>query len=302
MFWVATWNLKGKCIESLGDWLSNNDGYDAIGLQELGGCSEFEHCSPGTLKELRVAEHSELENYHIFIVPANQIESHLSQGILLERASVSMIHRTFAGRRVVGVLARHICGLDLWYIHFPHCNDTDADYACAVMELQQLIQENSSYSFVIAGDFNTVPFENAAGSCGRSESLQATLGQHGLLCLNSGQPTWHGRQSQRELDFFFVSSAVASKVVGSITGFQISVHQGGREELGSDHDLVVLEFLLDTGGVKTHKEGYEVRKDKWPFWNFGRTVESGLSEHAWNRAVGPDSEPDVASWDSSKTP
>ena len=219
----------------MGDWLSHNDGYDALGVQELGGLPEFDSPQPGTLKEIRNPEYNELEDYHVFVVPAHSIESHLSQGILLESSSVNMVHRTYAGKRAVGVLARHVSGLDVWYVsvHLPHCSDTDEEYACALAELQLLIQNNADIPFVVMGDFNTFPFENAGGNTGRSDSLQAALGQHGLLCIRSGSPTWHGRRSQSELDFFFVSSKLVQRAVGSITGFDVAIHQGARDELRS---------------------------------------------------------------------
>ena len=89
---AATWNLRGKTLTTLGDWLENNDDFDVVALQELGGHPEFtddDAYKDGTLKEVRILEHRELDDYILLVAPSLCLDSHLSQGILLDRASAT---------------------------------------------------------------------------------------------------------------------------------------------------------------------------------------------------------------------
>ena len=125
-------------------------------------------------------------------------------------------------------------------MHFPHSGDTDDCYECTVAELQSFLQNIRGSDIFFMGDFNCVPLGDDRRSC----MLQSALEPLGLFCVSSGSSTWHGNHTSRELDYFWVNSNLCQSVVRGIEGLRASVVCGGRQEIGSDHDLIVLDYIL----------------------------------------------------------
>ena len=164
---ACTWNVKGKSIQQVVDWLTFTHYPEIIALQEVGGVHLLHGSDAPSrgesgnnscqLKELAFDLHSDLHDYRVF---AASTEAHLSQVIAIDKVIVDHVLHSFVGRRVIGVLFKHaqtqhhtavLC------VHLPHSGYSDTVFQEAVHEVTDFMQQHSQYDIIACGDWNSEP-------------------------------------------------------------------------------------------------------------------------------------------------
>ena len=241
LYRFGTWNVQGKGVSRLGDWLSlYPDGFDMLGVQEV-GCNIPPANADGSLATIEAPEASELDDYHI--LGTSSCDSHLGNVILLDRQSVKFISESWHGRRFAAVRFTLDSGCEVVFVnvHFPHKDRPDGEFELACAELNHIFTKYSSIAVIVAGDFNC----EWKGDCDdRGAALQIELASLGVCCKQSECSTWHGRVSSRTYDYFILNDRMKALLVDVDYGDDTNVVSGSRIELPSDHDLVCCSILM----------------------------------------------------------
>ena len=103
MLEYGTWNLQGKSLVHLGDWMTTvGFGCDFICLQEVGGLGELVTTDvPGQLQQFYVSSESDLHDS--FILGSVDTQSYLGQVIVLDKLVVDRILQSSLGTRWIAV-------------------------------------------------------------------------------------------------------------------------------------------------------------------------------------------------------
>ena len=241
LYRFGSWNVRGKGVTRLGDWLSlYPNGFDMLGVQEV-GCHIPPANADGSLAFIEASEDSELSDYHI--LGTSSCDSHSGNVILLDRQSVKFISESWHGKRYAAVRFTLDSGCEVVFVnvHFPHKDRPDSEFELACAEVNHILTKFSSTAVIIAGDFNC---EWSNHQDDRGAALQAELASFGVCCKHPESKTWHGRVSSRTYDYFIFNDKMKSLLVDVDYGDDTDVVQGSHTELPSDRDLVFFSVLM----------------------------------------------------------
>ena len=240
---VQTWNLQGRSLDNLNQWLEvpRTETMDIVVLQEVGGIHRFDTLQQipgGTLKELLLPEDSELSHYHV--IGAVDVESHLSQVMLLDKDVCDCVHWACSGKRIVELCFRHVtlnCDILLVGVHFPHKNDPDEVFQEALWELEHVLGKSRRFHLVcVAGDWNT-----QAGDARHNELLALTT-YYGYLHMVPERDTWYRFGASRCYDYFFFKDTNVFHIIPESAN--VDCNLDAMHEIKTDHALVTSSFQV----------------------------------------------------------
>ena len=242
LYRYGTWNLQGKSLEKLGDWLQlHHDSYDMLALQEVGG-SVSPSKEDGSLQQIEFEpEISEMQD--CFVFGTSSVEAHLGIVILVEMHGVQKVLKTCHGRRFAAMLVLRDDGREVLYVsvHLPHNDYPGSQFQLACDELHMLFHKYAQVSIVVGGDFNCewdMPGDNRGGT------LQAELCAYGVASRFPPGATWEGRRSKKTYDYFLFNRIAQSEWVDRDFGDETVIVQGAEQEMCSDHALVAYNVLV----------------------------------------------------------
>eukprot|EP00439_Symbiodinium_sp_Y106_P033697 s5109_g4.t1 len=234
----STWNLQGKSLGRLGDWASSV-GFcsEVLFLQEVGGLGVLESTtSVGSLQQFHLPPESDLHDE--LVLGTSDTQSYLGQVIVLDHAFVDSLVCTYHGTRWIAARfvdarqqERVVIG-----IHFPHRDNSVQYYEDCLYELEQFISNMGARTpCIIGGDWNAEPGDD------RFAMLEASLGPKGFTRFGSDKPTWHGRFTHSNLDYFYVNMHELKRP-SSHAEPDIKHDEEAAGALQCDHDILSLSL------------------------------------------------------------
>ena len=245
---ACTWNVRGKRIQDVSDWMSLEYTPENITLQEAGGVhllSELLVPSRGQsdeMQELAFGLDSDMHEYRVFV---GSTDAHLSQVIAIDTDVIEHVKFSFIGKRVVGVCfqnARNKRFSLVLSVHFPHSGTSEIVFQEAVDEFMSIIQRYSQYDILACGDWNCEP-----GSS-RYDTLAVPMTLQGGRFCSPMCPTRFGIKSSSTLDYIFIAGAWVTEshhMLQFMDAECMTVVKHSAEELQSDHACVIFDFALE---------------------------------------------------------
>ena len=248
---VSTWNLQGKQVTKVSDWLSVS-GYspEVLMLQEVGGVPLLEgQLGPPPsnaavpdqgLREVFLGPEHELHHYRIF---CGSNESHLAQVIALDQDFVDIVYETFVGRRFVAVgigTTPPSRKLMIVSCHLPHIGNSDEVFLTALHGLVTYVTSlRHQYDFLLGGDWNCAPGDERHGLWSVPLSLL------GASFVTPCGPTRFGRYSNTILDHFVYFPRLCSRPARPLNAYdQVTVVDDSHQDIGSDHAFVIWDLAF----------------------------------------------------------
>ncbi|CAE7274880.1 CBWD5, partial [Symbiodinium sp. KB8] len=182
-----------------------------------------------------------------------------SQVIVLDSLVVDRILQTYMGTRWIAVRFVDVQHTEriLVGVHMPHRDNAEQYYEQSVLDLELFLRSFQHLPCSLAGDWNADVDDS------RFATLSSMCSSLSYKCFHPTAPTWHGRLSQRMLDYFFFNRhALEGKHMHAEPELQHNT--APAKEVGSDHDLVQLKlFLLCSKGVRQPRPRKRNRCNKW---------------------------------------
>ena len=262
---VDSWNVKGKSMEFLKEWLHVVDtGVEVLALQEVGGTgllrpiSEESDPTLGGLTEF-VFEDGDFRDY--FVIGSSCLRSHLAQMILLSRRTAECLIQAYKGEWVIGAeYLQSGTRQKRWVftVHLPHSNSPDEIFDECIRDIGVFARKVQSQHAIFIGDFNADP------SSPRAILLDDALAVYGFRPVRSGCPTRFGNLSSTELDYAYVSGPLSRRISTSPDALLLNVNSESRLEIASDHDRVTLQVKLSDRLVrKRHRKTKRGNCGRW---------------------------------------
>ena len=229
-------------------------------LQEVGGTGALNSVKegnsrdhvlslPSDLRELVMDESSDLHDYRVF---SGNNEAYLAQVIALDREVCERVVFHYKGLRFIAVCFK--CATTQNYLlvvsaHFPHTGYPDEVYSDACQDLCSFVTKYSQYDTILGGDWNCQQGDP------RFDLLAVPLSILGFGNILAGQATRFGKDSQRELDFFWWRAAPDSAPSEVLS----TVISDTAQAINSDHAMVLAELFNSRNAPRKKRRSKNIR-------------------------------------------
>ena len=205
-----------------------------------------------------------------------QVESHLSQVILVDREQCQCLHWGACGKRMVEICFMHAlyqCDVLLAGVHFPHKNDSEDTFQAVLVELEGFFLRAKRHSMAfVAGDWDTQANDD------RHNQILALASYNGFTCLAPDLDTWYRFGTSKRYDFAFYRDSPQHCMPAHTAAATCNIE--ATHELRTDQALVTISCHVLTPGLPDHQSrahGKHSSRNKCSRWVVTGNVEAQLN-------------------------